>query len=642
MASALSGLLAALAVTFGVILLGYVLRHAKILTADHSVGIGRLAGRIALPSLLFLAMATLDFSAVEWPFLAAVALSRILVAGFVFIVSMVFDKSVRAPGAAAALRSIFATQSNDFALGLPVLQALFPENIVQYLYLCAPIQLILINPVAFIGIELSASRNGLRSGTPSVLQVLWKVLRNPIVFSTLLGIGFNFIIQGNPPLVLRNFLRVLGNAFSACALLNLGGNVAGKLKTIGGKAILGPLLLIAAKTLMLPVLNSVLVSSFNVPAQTVNGEKFDLSLFAFILGTFPTAPGVFLYANDFGVLIQEMTTGVVLCTAVAGPMMLVTAQLANLNIQGSEDFLPELHKTAVNVGLISMVGALWVCIIYLNARLGTAVNRINVLVLAGAVAAYGLALQTCRHDAGETGARVRYMFIWAALLSIQITVMMNTISLTVLYRYGARACNRIQRLLQVLAIVLLGLLLGYAYGQQPSHELNGDMCWIVVKRPSWAAVVDLLSALIPLTVLITCFVLLQHPPKQEATNELSEYLLVDEVGEEVEEEETDETDETDEDLKDQESLSMSDVTDSSRMLSYRDQLFIIMEMLCAAVRMGVTLFQMTSTMRSGIYVQVRPLLSTLLGGCILRRSKPKKKTGRAVLSKFLCHSHVYN
>ena len=38
--------------------------------------------------------------------------------------------------------------------------------------------------------------------------------------------------------------------------------------------------------------------------------------------------------------------------------------------------------------------------------------------------------------------QVRYMFIWASLLSIQLTVVMNTISLTVLYRHGQRACTR--------------------------------------------------------------------------------------------------------------------------------------------------------------------------------------------------------
>ena len=97
----------------------------------------------------------------------------------------------------------------------------------------------------------------------------------------------------------------------------------------------------------------------------------------------------------------------VLCTAVAGPMMLVTAQLANLNIRGTDDFLPQLHETVVNVGLISMVGAGWVCAIYLSAGLGTALSRINVLVFAGSAVAYGLALQTCRHDVGATGSNVR-------------------------------------------------------------------------------------------------------------------------------------------------------------------------------------------------------------------------------------------
>lgn len=45
-----------------------------------------------------------------------------------------------------------------------------------------------------------------------------------------------------------------------------------------------------------------------------------------------------LYAVDFGVLITEVTQSLVLCTLVSAPLMLVTAQLASLTIEGSSDY----------------------------------------------------------------------------------------------------------------------------------------------------------------------------------------------------------------------------------------------------------------------------------------------------------------
>lgn len=75
----LDRLILALGETFTIIALGYVLRISNTLTGEHAAGIGRLVGRIALPALLFLAMATIDFGNVQWLFLLALALGKELV-----------------------------------------------------------------------------------------------------------------------------------------------------------------------------------------------------------------------------------------------------------------------------------------------------------------------------------------------------------------------------------------------------------------------------------------------------------------------------------------------------------------------------------------------------------------------------------
>lgn len=69
--------------------------------------------------------------------------------------------------------------------------------------------------------------------------------------------------------------------------------MAGKFKGMAGKALLTPLLLTGAKTLLLPIMNTVLVSAFDVkPFVDADGQETELSLVGFILGTIPTSATV--------------------------------------------------------------------------------------------------------------------------------------------------------------------------------------------------------------------------------------------------------------------------------------------------------------------------------------------------------------
>lgn len=75
-------------------------------------------GTFALPSLIFMSLAKLDFSLVNWKFLLAVLIAKSCVFLVVLGISLVIKRPSN-PGC-AALFAIFTTQSNDFAIGYPM------------------------------------------------------------------------------------------------------------------------------------------------------------------------------------------------------------------------------------------------------------------------------------------------------------------------------------------------------------------------------------------------------------------------------------------------------------------------------------------------------------------------------------------
>ena len=95
-------------------------------------------------------MVTLDFSDVRWGFFAAVFLGKTIVALGTAGASLLLDKQATAPMAAACMRAIMTTFSNDYALGAPVIMAMYPPAISKYLFLVAPASFLVINPLCLV------------------------------------------------------------------------------------------------------------------------------------------------------------------------------------------------------------------------------------------------------------------------------------------------------------------------------------------------------------------------------------------------------------------------------------------------------------------------------------------------------------
>ena len=319
----------ALVQSFLIIFFGYCAGKWRLISADGLNGIGRYTGTFALPALLFSQMLTLRFDVVDWRFLAAILLSKSVVFFVVFVLTfLILRLRNDAASSVASLAAIFATQSNDFALGLPILAAVYDENFhpefIQYVYLLAPISLVILNPIGFVLLEWngrrrteSLSNSSLteddatprRSVAKMMLRVFVGVLINPIVFMTLLGLIFNLSIRSDVTW-LADSLQSLKASYGATALFLLGLTMVDRIKaTFSFNNLLLPSMLIFAKLIVMPLVNrnmtSVIVEAVGdaaaSSARTNVTMQEELSMFGFLYGTFPTSPTVFVIAAQFGV-----------------------------------------------------------------------------------------------------------------------------------------------------------------------------------------------------------------------------------------------------------------------------------------------------------------------------------------------------
>ena len=96
----------------------------------------------------------MDFSLVDWRFIGSVFVSKSLVFFAAIFFTLITLKPLNL--GLAAVFAIFVSQSNDFALGLPIVDAIYSEshpNFLNYIYLLAPISLCILNPIAFFLLE---------------------------------------------------------------------------------------------------------------------------------------------------------------------------------------------------------------------------------------------------------------------------------------------------------------------------------------------------------------------------------------------------------------------------------------------------------------------------------------------------------
>ena len=167
------------------------------------------------------------------------------------------------------------------------------------------------------------------------------ILTNPIIVMSILGMMVGtFVVKGRDvPAVVNNILVTLGNAFSATALFLLGLTMVERVGSGGSRdqntsssgggrsgssssVMIIPIVLVLIKIVLLPLIARETVSLLLVGAN--HTQTVFYSDFAFLYGTFPTAPTVFVFANQYKILPELVASGMVICTVCAAPIMFIS------------------------------------------------------------------------------------------------------------------------------------------------------------------------------------------------------------------------------------------------------------------------------------------------------------------------------
>jgi predicted Na+-dependent transporter len=227
----------------------------NIVTNAGAKGFHTYVGTFALPSIIFLSLSQVKWETVNWRFLLAILISKSIVFFSVLLIGLLIVRPINL--GKSGILAIFCTQSNDFAIGYPIVSALYKDvhpEYASYIYLLAPISLAVLNPIAYIMMEVTNLQNKNKtdelspptspvrcpqadasssSGEPSrrkilrgkclvIIHTLKSIFLNPILLMTLLGVLGGIVFKNDLPKSLSSILQKLGDSFAATALFLLG------------------------------------------------------------------------------------------------------------------------------------------------------------------------------------------------------------------------------------------------------------------------------------------------------------------------------------------------------------------------------------------------------------------------------------
>jgi predicted permease len=357
----------ALVQCFFIIGVGYVAGQLNLLTSTHSIGLSRYISNFALPAVIFKNLVDVQFQSVSWQFLTSVLIAKSLVFVLTAIIAGISERPINF--ASMGLYAMMASQSNDFALILPIIDAVYKQShpeYSRYIYLIAPISLVILNPIGFFLIEIQKRLDD-RKKYPErlilnryqlVKKIAHNISRNPIVICTLLGVIFNRILNEHLPNLVEHILTPVAQSFSATALFYLGLTMVGKLRRLHAHLVISVFLLSMVKLIIFPlILRQAVFLLVKANNGTLN-STIDYSNFGFLYGTAPIAPSIIFYVPESNMALQAIaSTGLVVSTLLAGPIMLISAKMINLktlDMKLTQSYDSNLIKTAYDVSVISL------------------------------------------------------------------------------------------------------------------------------------------------------------------------------------------------------------------------------------------------------------------------------------------------
>lgn len=238
---------------FAAVLLGYFCVRGGLFKPTDMRLFGSFVLNVALPALLFLAVATRDARDVfNITYMAVFATGALLTIAASFIILSLLKTSP----SRRAVAVMGTSCPNSGFVGYPLMLLAFPDSAGQILALNMLVENFLIIPLCLVLFELSKERNG--TGIVRLIgQIALNVLRRPMVIALLLGLAVSLLRVPLPEPVIRTTSLFAASA-SALALFTIGGALVG-LPFRGHRALAA--LAAAGKLLLHPALAALALSA---------------------------------------------------------------------------------------------------------------------------------------------------------------------------------------------------------------------------------------------------------------------------------------------------------------------------------------------------------------------------------------------
>ena len=210
---------------FALVLAGFIAFRKGMLSADGVKGIANFAFFFALPVLMFKLMSGLNFGGefngrffVHWS-----------VAGlFAYVLGMAVSRFLFSSSLSGqSIHGMSASFGNMAIIGLPIVIDVFGMSAILPITIIVAVDAIILMPITIIVLEVIKS--GAAAGKYRLAPASWKgisvVARNPLLLGLALG-GAAGLAEISTPIILQNFINIIGAAGIPCALFALGGSLA--------------------------------------------------------------------------------------------------------------------------------------------------------------------------------------------------------------------------------------------------------------------------------------------------------------------------------------------------------------------------------------------------------------------------------
>ncbi|ERN10021.1 hypothetical protein AMTRI_Chr06g194750 [Amborella trichopoda] len=333
--------------------LGYgSVRWWGVLNPEHCNGINRVVALFTLPLFTFNFTASIDPFTMNFRFLGADALSKVFVVAAVALWAKTRGTCCKGPACSWAITGFsLSTLTNTLVVGVPLLKAMYggiaQDLVVQVSVIQAIVWLSILlfvlecrsscinggvvvasetvgNEGSHVAVDVAGTDTGVkvvqvhkRPSLGSLMKVVWRKLAlNPNSYASIVGVIWAFISSRwhfSMPLLMENSVSMMAKAGSGMAMFSMGLFMASQEKLIG----CGPSL-----TVLSMVLRFLAGPAAMAVASIAVGLHGDVLHIAIIQAALPQSITSFIYAREYGLHAEVLSTAVIFGMLVSLPVLI--------------------------------------------------------------------------------------------------------------------------------------------------------------------------------------------------------------------------------------------------------------------------------------------------------------------------------